>query len=108
LPIKLEAQSLKPEAGFSPQRIVQLSLNSIRNLRQILPRVLQKVRRVAVGFKRSVVLVLLVDKEPPRLGAMSMHLKHGASRLFARLCGELRQHFRNRSFLPDFRNPGYR
>ena len=68
---------------------------------------LQKVRGGAVRLEGGVVLVLLIDKEPARIGLVLMHLIHEAARFLARFGREFfedRGHF---GLASDFCHPGY-
>lgn len=65
-----------------------MSFYSICHLGQVLPRVLQEMRRIAMLFECCIIFVLFIDKEAARLSAMAMDLVGKASRLFAGFFGE--------------------
>ena len=71
-----------------PQRLEQIPLDPVRHLGQFLLGKLQEVRGGAVGFERGIVLILLVDEEPPRFGFVLVNQVHGAARFFAGFFGE--------------------
>ena len=66
-----------------------MSFHAIRNLGQLLLRMLQKVRSHAMGFQRGIVFILFVDEEPARFGFVPVHLVHGTSRFLAGVFGQL-------------------
>jgi len=88
------------------QRFEQVSFHAIREFGQILFRVLQKMRRGAMGFQRGIVLILFLDKEPARFGLVPMHLVHGTSRFLAGVFGQFPENCGNVCFVSNFRHPG--
>jgi len=60
-----------------------MAFNALAKLRQFFFCVLQKVRGGAVGLKRRVVLVLLIDKEAARFGLVAVDLVHDGAGLLA-------------------------
>src|SRR5579872_2835251 len=85
-PIRLSTSHYSLATDLS-QRLEQVSFHAIRDLGQILLRVLQEMRRSAMRFKRSIILILFVDEKPARLSLVSVNLVHGASRLFSGMLG---------------------
>jgi hypothetical protein len=51
--------------------------------RKLFAGVLQKMRRVAVGFESGIINILLLNKKSGRVAAMAMHNIHEAAWLFA-------------------------
>src|ERR1051326_4388088 len=83
------ARTLKHENCGLSQGIVKIACQPIGNRREPLARVFEKMRRLAVGFERSVILVLLVNEEARSVILAAMDLIHQASRLFARFSCQL-------------------
>jgi hypothetical protein len=65
------------------------------------------MRGGAVRFEGGVVLVLLVDEEPPRFCAVTVYLIHQAARFLAALFGKLGEYGFNFRFASCFCHPGY-
>jgi len=82
-----------------------VSLHAIRDFRQILSRVLEKMWRRPMGFERGIILILLVDKEPARFSLMPMYLIHRAAWLFAGMFGQLLEQVGNISFMSYLCHP---
>jgi hypothetical protein len=59
-----------------------------------------------MGFERSIILVLLINKEPAGLGFMPMHLVHRAARLFAGMLSQFLEEVSDISFVSYFCHPG--
>ena len=85
-----DVQNLKLAAvsrDQSCQRLVDMALDTVSDFREYFLRVLQKVRRGAVGFECGVILVLLIDEKTARFGLVAVHLIGDAARFFAGLFG---------------------
>src|SRR4051812_1899776 len=63
-------------------RLIQLTTHPIRHFRQLRPRVLQEMRRLAMELQRRLILILFVDEEVALSFFVAMHLEHQASGLF--------------------------
>src|SRR5277367_3515065 len=75
---------------------------------QVFAGILLEVRGVAVSFERSVIFILLVDEKAAGLGLVAMHLILRATRLLARLLGELCKYRSDFGFTSSFCHPGNR
>ena len=75
--------------------------------RELLARVFQKMRRIAMGFQCGIAGVLLVNKEAAGIAAMAMHDVHQASWLFARFGCQAMEDLDGFFFVARFCHPDY-
>src|SRR5690348_13116495 len=83
-----------------------MPFHAIGDLGQVFLRVLQEVGCGAMGLESRIILVLLVDEEPPRLSAMPVHLVGDAPGFLARFFGEFRKQLGRVCFAACFCHPG--